>query len=152
MIIFYKDIKYMLAEPATWKLRGNITIRHDYENEFFSVNAKTRVITAKRWCAWDGATKFPDFPWILEGSLWHDILHWLIARGVIPEEENNLIDEELAYIIRKLGGPKSRGAIKELLLKFRSGYVELATHLANEKVGATIPIYKLEHGKVEKLN
>ena len=151
MIVFYKNIKYMLSEPSSWKLISDITITRPFENEFFAVDPDTRVLTAKRWCAWDGATKFPDFPWILEGSLWHDIMHWLIAEGVIPEEENNLIDEELGHIIRALGGPKGKGKIKQLLLAFRSKYVELGTHLADEEVGGKIPIYKLEHGKIERV-
>jgi hypothetical protein len=142
----------MLAEPATHKLHENITIRHAYENEFFSVDPETRVVTAKRWCAWDGATSFPDFKWILEGSLWHDILHWLIAKGVIPEEENDLIDKELAHIIKELGGPSARGKIKEILLSFRARYVQLGTNTADEKVGSVIPIYKLDHGKMERIN
>ena len=152
MIIFYKDINYMLAEPAVHQIHTPLTILHDYENEWYAVRRDSRTLVAKRFCGWDGATKFPDFNWILEGSLWHDILHWLIAKGVIPESENDLIDQELAYIIRKCGGPKARGRTTDMLLKARSKYVQIATGLANEKEGAVIPIYKLEYGKVERIN
>lgn len=150
MIRYQKNIKRQLTDDAVWYLHHSITILHDYDCPFYSINKAERKITAKAGCCWDGATMFPDFLWILEGSLWHDILHWLIAKGVIPEDENDLIDAELAHIIRVLGGSTARGRLSGFLLSVRAQYVRIATGLANEKKGNRIPVYQLAHG-IERL-
>lgn len=80
-------------------------------------------IVAHVGCSWDFATKFIAFDWIIEGSLGHDILHWLIRRGALPEVANGAIDEELVEIARVRGNAPS----------WRRWYVEKAVNLVNEK-------------------
>jgi hypothetical protein len=151
VIIFQKNIKYLVAKDVSRVIGSGITILRDFDCEYYSIVKKTRVMTIKRGCVTDGATNFPDTDWILEGSFWHDVLHWLIAQGVIPENENDLIDKELAHIIRLEGGKKGGGWLSKKLLKARSKYVELATHLSDEKKGSTIPLYSIQNGKVTRL-
>lgn len=60
-------------------------------------------IQAHTGCVWDLATGWIDWQWLIEASLGHDILVWLIKRGAIPESANDLIDKELTLIARARG-------------------------------------------------
>lgn len=135
MIRFKKGYKYQLTSPWRWKLRGNFTIVSDYRNQYYWISKERREIGAYVGCAWDGASGFPDFDWIMEASLGHDILHWLIEKGIIPESENDQIDAELAEIIRERG----RSRIPDWLLRFRAWYVQKATNLVDGKLGKSKP-------------
>lgn len=46
--------------------------------------------------AWDGATFFPDFDWIVRGSLIHDALYQLIRERRLPVETKEIADRLLA--------------------------------------------------------
>lgn len=46
--------------------------------------------------AWDGATFFPDFDWIVRGSLIHDALYQLIRERRLPVETKEVADYFLA--------------------------------------------------------
>ena len=152
MIRFQTDLKYQLYEDTKYDLQlSGIIIRHSFDSKFYGVDKDQRVLYAKEGFAWDGATMFPDFDWILEASLWHDVLHLLIAQGIIPTSENNKIDEELARAIRKLGGDESRGRVADILLKIRSGYVFRATNLVHQKVVQARPVYELRQGRRRRI-
>jgi hypothetical protein len=152
MIRFQTDIKYQLYEDTKYDLQlQGILITKSYDGKFYGVDKEQRVLWAKAGFAWDGASCFPDFNWILESSLWHDVLHLLIAQGVIPVSENNKIDEELARAIRLLGGAESDGRIADTLLKIRSGYVQRATNLVHQKVVQARPVYELNQGKRRRI-
>lgn len=151
MIKFQQDIKYQLIERTEWPLIEPIVINHSYATQWYGIDKEKRIVWAEAWCAWDGATLFPDFDWILESSLRHDVLLWLVAAGAIPESMNHMIDKELARYIQLLGGPLVRGRVADTLLKVRSGYVRRATNLANTMKGEVRPVYKLEYGKREVL-
>jgi len=147
MITFQTDIKYQITEYAEYYLQTDLPIEYSFSTAWYGVDKANRRLWANPGMAWDGATMFPDFNWILESSLWHDILHFLIAKGAIREDQNHAIDRELARAIQLLGGPESRGRIADTLLKIRSGYVRRATHLADQKYGQVRPIYQLSYGK-----
>lgn len=103
MIEYYK-VKGQLVVPWEWRLVGDfkcIPYRGRYYSLLYKSDAKDAgwYIQGHTGCGWDFATKFPDFDWIKEASLGHDILHWLIAKGVIPESQNDMIDEELVHIM-----------------------------------------------------
>jgi hypothetical protein len=148
VIRFQTGIKYQLFEDAKYDLQlQGILITSSYEGKFYGIDKEQRVLWAKAGFAWDGASCFPDFNWILEASLWHDVLHLLIAQGVIPTSENNKIDEELARAIRLLGGGESDGRIADILLKIRAGYVQRATNLVHQKITQARPVYELRQGR-----
>jgi hypothetical protein len=151
MIRFNQGIKYQLTERTEWSLIEPIKINYSYATRWYGIDKDTRLVWAEMGCGWDGATMFPDFNWILEPSLRHDVLLWLIAAGAIPESENHLIDRELRHYIRLIGGPESRGRIKDLTLKVRSRYVNRATNLANTKFGQVTPIYEINYGKKTRI-
>ncbi len=152
MIRFQTDLKYQLFEDAKYEMQvSSLHINHSFESRFYGVDKDQRVLWAKAGFAWDGATCFPDFNWILESSLWHDILHMLIAQGVIPTSENNKIDEELARAIRLLGGEESDGRVADLMLKIRSNYVRRATNIVHQRVTAPRPVYELNQGKKRRV-
>lgn len=90
---------------------------------------------------WDGATKFPDFSWMMAPSAIHDALHQAIQVGAIPEYQNDMIDTELALAIE--GVPAGKWAMKQML-KFRSSYVRRATNLVDEKKGNTIETFETQ--------
>ena len=147
MIEFQTDIKYQLTAYSEYYLQTDVQIEYDYVTPWYGVDKRNRMLWANVGMAWDGATLFPDFDWILEASLWHDILHYLIGQGAIREDQNHAIDRELARAIQLLGGPESRGRVADTLLKIRAGYVRRATHLAKQKHGEVRPIYQLAYGK-----
>jgi hypothetical protein len=152
MIRFQTGIKYQLFEDTKYDLQlQGIAITESYDGKFYGVDKDQRVLWAKAGFAWDGATSFPDFNWILEASLWHDVLHLLIAQGGIPTSENNKIDEELARAIRLLGGHESDGRVADIMLKLRSGYVRRATNLVHQKVVQARPVYELKQGKKRRI-
>lgn len=141
MITFRRGFKYQLEADWHWKLKGDFTIARNYHNRYYWVSTDGHL-GAFAGCAWDGATFFPDYRWILEGSLGHDLLHWLIAKGIIPESQNDLIDKELAEII-KARAPLPRllpmpVAIK--LLHARAWMVRKGTNLVNQKSGDVRPL------------
>lgn len=152
MIRFQTGIKYQLYEDSKYDLQvTGLLINRSFASRFYGVDKDNRVIWAKAGFAWDGATMFPDFDWILEASLWHDVLHLLIAQGVIPTSENNKIDEELARAIRLLGGDESRGRIADVMLKLRSGYVRRATNMVHQKVVEPRPVYEMRQGRKRRV-
>lgn len=73
-----------------------------------------RVVDDEWWIiahpglVWDYASGWFDYDAIKEASLGHDILHWLIAMGVIHESENDKIDQEFYLILRACGVPHWR--------------------------------------------
>lgn len=135
MIRYKSGYKYQLESNWKWKLQNDITVFTDYENDYYGITTDG-WLHAFKGCAWDGATGFPDFDWIMEASLGHDILHWLIAKGVIPESDNGLIDRELEAIIETRGRPRFLPRwMSRRLMQFRGWYVRKATHLVDQKAG-----------------
>jgi hypothetical protein len=146
MIEFQQDIRYQLTQRTEWLVPDYITIDYSYSTRWYGVDKDTRTAWAEEGCAWDGATMFPDFNWILESSLRHDVHLWLLAAGAIHEKYNDAIDKALAADVKKLGGPEGRGKLKDKLTSFRAWYVRKGTNLANTKQGEVRPVYRLNHG------
>lgn len=139
MIRFKKGYKYQLESDWKWKLQEDIEINYAFQGPYYALT-EDGWIHAFKGCAWDGATWFPDFDWIMEGSLGHDILHWLIAHGAIPESQNDLIDKELENIIRARHG---NNWFQRRLDKFRGWYVRRATGFVDQKAGLFKPVITL---------
>lgn len=135
MAEYTKGWKYQLCDDIEIQLKTPITITKYFGNRYYQAYpaGKIRILGG---CCWDGPTWFPDFEWMMKPSLIHDVLHWLIANGTIPEEQNDLIDEELGlWIQENKGMPR--------LFKFRGWYVKTATHLCNQKAGEQKARYPL---------
>ncbi len=146
-IVYQKDIKYQLYEDSQWQLLTPMQINYSLDCGWYGVDKEAATIYAREGFAWDGATMFPDFKWILEGSLWHDVLHLLIAQGAIPVSENNAIDKELTQIIRTCGGVGQ----SHWLARLRAHYVKKATGLVHQQVTQARPVYQLHKGKVQRI-
>ena len=128
MKLFYtKGWKYQVDEDFEFQLHHNFGIKQTYDNGYYRVDP-SGLVKVYRGCCWDGATFFLDTKWMMKPSLIHDILHWLIAAGVIGEWANDLIDMELDHWIRKNKG-------WSWLYRFRGGYIRLATNQVNQKKG-----------------
>ena len=84
-------------------------------------------------CCWNGATLYFDWRFMQYPSLVHDGLHWLIARGIIDEKYNDIIDMELGYLVRISNQKIKWWQGGELTRVIRAKMVEHATHLVNEK-------------------
>ena len=147
MIEYQQDIKYQMHADATWRLVTGININYSIDCGWYGVVKESGIIFVRKGFAWDGATMFPDFRWILEGSLWHDVLHLLIAKGAIPESENDNIDRELSAIIRICGGRYQQS----WLSRIRGWYVKMFTRLVHQQVTQARPVYRLKRGKRERI-
>lgn len=132
MTVYYNEgfSKYRVQKEWSWKLRSPITILENFNNDYHWATTDG-FIGAHVGCGWDGATKFPDYDWIMEGSLGHDILHWLIADGIVPEDQNDLIDAELEQIILARAPIPRIGGM--WMLKYHARKVRRATGLVDEK-------------------
>lgn len=133
--IFYtKGWKYQLDEDITFKLHYDYSVKEPYSCQYYSIDTDNNL-TIYRGCCWDGPTWFPDFKWMMRPSLIHDVLHWLIAKGVIHEVYNDLIDMELEHWIKKNKGMPR-------LYRFRGWYVRVATNRVNQRKGQIKKVYE----------
>lgn len=140
MIRFKAGYRYQNAQRYERQLKTPIKINHAYKCPYFEITIKG-YLTIHVGYAWNGADCFPDFDWIMEGSMVHDVLLQLVELGVIPESENDAIDNEFGCVIRDANVlPKIGG---ETLLKFRSWYAKTGTRLANSHKGDGKPIIQI---------
>jgi hypothetical protein len=56
--------------------------------------------------SWDGATLFPDFPWIVVPSLVHDAGYQLIREGALPRSARAAFDATLRKDCVAQGAPR----------------------------------------------
>lgn len=114
-----------------WKLSENIQCTQEYRGKWYSLIKRDDgwYIIGHEGCAWDFATGWFDWDWLKEASLGHDILHWLIKRGVLSETNNDAIDNELMLIARHRG--------KAFGLKPRSWLIRKGTNLLDQKADGT---------------
>lgn len=135
MTTYTKGWKYQLCDGIEIKLKTPITIKQYFGNRYYQAfpDGTLRILAG---CCWDGPTWFPDFKWMMKPSLIHDVLHWLIANGTIPEEDNDLIDKELALWIKQ-------GKGQSWLYSFRAWYVKKATSLVDQSKGEVKKRYPL---------
>lgn len=82
---------------------------------------------------WDGATHYPDWKFMMMPSAKHDVLHWLIMHGIIPEGMNNMIDKELEDSILQSYTPIPWNEGGLIPKKVRARMIRRATNTANEK-------------------
>ena len=136
-IVVQDGMKHRLGEDFYYKIHFSYGTEYEYHHPtgYYSMVQHKHEwwIRARKGCCWDGATKYPDYQWMLYPSLIHDILHWMIKRGVIEERYNFLIDRELEYMVRTSktpipwwqGGNKTR--------PIRAYIIRRATNTSDEK-------------------
>jgi hypothetical protein len=136
----YRRVKWQVTVTFVHKLRYSYGLTEDYSHPdgWYSVikgDDGEWYLIAHIGCAWDGATLYPDYAWMIIPSLIHDILHWLIKRGVIHEIYNDVIDMELqlAIIHGKEPIPWRQGGNSKLVRRIRAKIILLGTHTADEK-------------------
>jgi len=129
--------KYQVATRITWRLRCDFKPLKIHTTPYYSLYNRDGqwYITVFVGCCWDGPTWFPDFKWTMLASLIHDVLHWLLAAGAISTSSNDLIDAELAGIIRMDTAP---------FAGFRAWYMERATNTVDQKAGQVKKIFTYE--------
>lgn len=133
--------KYQTTEYFVWKLVNKFDIKEDYQNRYYGIT-KSGYYFKKPGCCWNGADLFPDFKWIMPGSGVHDGLLWLVAKGIIPESQNNLIDAELGEVIKAT--LKGKTKLVRFVIKARAWYVKIGTHLAFTRKGEAKTIHKIK--------
>tara|TARA_R110000803_G_scaffold166755_5_gene230043 strand:- start:779 stop:1258 length:480 start_codon:yes stop_codon:yes gene_type:complete len=95
-------------------------------------------LSAHIGCMWDYATGYWDGDYIKEASLGHDILHWLIALGILPTSMNDLIDREFKAILIERGD----------IAHWRANILMRGVNLVDQKqTGIDRPVIKLHKGK-----
>lgn len=137
--------------PVVFKLHYQFGIKEDWNHPegWYSVregiygDPGNWYIIAWPGCAYDGVTKYPDYDWLLPHAMRHDILHWLIKRGVIREKYNDVIDLELerSIVMGKEPIPWRQGGNSKLVRKIRAKFILRGTNLANER-GSSAPDIK----------
>lgn len=140
---YTKGWKYQVVDTIRFELKNDFIIipEDGFSNMYYSITPERSegrpvILTVYKGCCWDGPTWFPDFKWMMRPSLIHDVLHWLIAKEVIPFHQNDLIDKELAdWIEEENGWP--------LLMKGRGLYTKRATNLIDQKIGVEKKIYEV---------
>lgn len=142
-IVVNCGFKYMLAEPFFYRFREDLGFLGEHTAEFWEV-----FQVGDEWwcvgytgCGYDGPSGPLVFDWdyLMPGSFVHDVGHWCLGLGVLPESSNDALDRELAGIVRRgqakipwfLGGEPSRPA--------RAWVVERGTNLVNGKLGDRPP-------------
>lgn len=147
---YYRRAKWQVTgSPIVFELYYDYGFTEDWHHPdgYYSVmqglygDPTKWYVVAWPGCAWDGASLYPDFRWMMMPSLRHDILHWLIKRGLIPEIYNDVIDLELyqAILNGKEPIPLRQGGNSKFVRKLRAKAVCRATHLADEKLDASGP-------------
>lgn len=136
--------KYQVERTVKWQLLNNFTILRAHETRYYKVSM-SGLLTIKASCCYNGADCFPDTEWMRLPSLIHDVLLWLIAAGAIPESENDLVDRELADLV-KFQEPKTFR--EKYLRRIRAIYIFRATNLAQTRIGE---IREIKHRKIKIL-
>lgn len=127
-MIITKGWKYRVEAPALFKLLTPLTLRASWESPWMAVNKESRLLLLKPGYAYNGADCFPDFDWVMTAAAGHDGLLQLIALGIIPESENDLVDKEFSLWVRGFPGAQT-------LMALRSWYVRKGTNLAQTRLG-----------------
>lgn len=85
----------------------------------------------------NGADWFPDYDFMLFPSAIHDVCLWLIDWGIIPEENNDLVDRELydCIIHTDVPMPWFKGGSNKWARRWEARRIKLATHLARTSAG-----------------
>jgi hypothetical protein len=138
--VSYRRVKWQITSTFIYKLRYSYGLTEDFHHPkgWYSVvkgEDGAWYLIAHVGCAWDGATLYFDYLWMMVPSLVHDILHWLIKRGVIHEIYNDVIDLELeqAIIHGKEPIPWRQGGNSKIVRRLRAKIILRGTNLADEK-------------------
>lgn len=101
--VYYKGgYKYQLQENLVIKTGIYPTRRIETDYIIFDIDG---TLTLKKGYAWDGATGFPDFKWIIQGSAAHDAGYQLLRQGLLPARYKEDFDILLLKLCRE-DGPK----------------------------------------------
>lgn len=136
---FKNDVGQVAVKPWEWRLTADLGNLEEWSCRWYGIVKREDgfYIYANPGCAWDYATKYFDGDYIKEASLGHDILHWLIARGIIDEKYNSSIDQEFYLLLRDRGG----------IPHWRAAILRKAVNLVlQKKTGIDMPKYALRNG------
>lgn len=135
----YKPAKWQVTEILVFKLVYHYGITEDWDHPrgWYSIVERDDgcYLIVYGGCAWDGATLYPDYAWMIVPSLVHDVLLYLVARGVIDERYNDVIDSELywAIIDGKEPIPLLQGGNSKFVRKLRAKIVLRGVNTADTK-------------------
>lgn len=127
--------KYILQEQFFYRIREPLPFRKEYFGNFWAIYTHRNDwwCTGYTGCGYDGPSGPLVFDWdyLMPGSFVHDVGHWCIRLGILPESANDMIDKELAGMVRRgkakipwfIGGERTRPS--------RAFIVEKGTNLVN---------------------
>ena len=87
-IYYKKGFKYQSTRER--RIQTHI-LGYEIETDYCKLDKSGLLIVFPKY-AWDGASKFPDFKWIMLGAFFHDVGYQMIREGVIPRETKMLWD------------------------------------------------------------
>jgi len=91
--VFYKEgYKFQLTRPLV--AYTGIYLGEEVKTDYFTMTADGYVILVKGY-AWNGASCFPDFDWIIRGSAIHDAGYQALRLGLIPRRYKVVFDSIL---------------------------------------------------------
>jgi|GEM_PF-5394460 len=147
-----RRVKHQVTVEFVYKLEYEYGLVEDFHHPlgYYSVVwwKGSWYVIAHIGCAWDGATLYPDYAWMMVPSLVHDILLWLTGRGIIREIYNDVIDLELylAIINGKEPIPWRQGGNSKIVRKIRASIVLRGVNTADTKAMTGKDIVDIEVG------
>lgn len=137
---YTKGWEYRIEDPFAYRLAFDYKLQRDFITPWFTIT-RTNWLLVMPGYASDGATWFPDFPWIRTAAVAvHDPLCNAIELGGLPESMNEQIDRELACAIQ--GNPATTAFTRQLL-RLRGAYVRRATGLVDSVHGQGKRVYEM---------
>lgn len=92
--------KYRLIKRQRYK--SNIKPEKNIEGDKFKIMSDGTIV-GEVGLEWDGPTGGADTPNFMRGSLFHDILCWAVALGLLPKSIRKSIDKLLYDILSEDG-------------------------------------------------
>lgn len=135
----YYKVKAQLSEQESRKVPEELQsfCLYGYKNKYYFLEEREDGwwYGGYAGCGWDFATKFPDFDWVKVPSLWHDISHWLIAKGAMHTDANDAID--------KILGEDCAERSWRIMAPVRRYYMRKATNTVDQEIGEKRKIYEV---------
>ena len=129
-----------VVEEWRWTLRQDFDPLCEYDGDYYGLmrtaGGKWQLV-AKPGLVWDYATGWFDYDAMKEASLPHDILHWLMALGIISVKHNDKVDQEFYLALRWCRVPN-----------WRAKWLRRGTNTVDQKVtGVDRAVTYLNRGK-----
>jgi len=106
MIKYSGGYVYQLKEDYKIELKHPDWRKCNYCIDTKYIKLNFNILEIKEGYMWDGASCFPDFKSIMEGSLVHDSLYQLLRMEKLPQKYRLMADYELRELCKENGMAK----------------------------------------------